>query len=340
MQPDPVPIHQPQSYVSTGFEKESRHSSASQREFRPVIRPSSPPTDYSSFPPLSKNPRDMTVVPEDSISRVIPPRHGLRDRHDRRSEDDQRGRTPYRRPDQDRRRQHTRSRRRTPQHSGSDSGSDSSSTTSRSQASITKSSPHMAFVRRHTLSPGIPSRRSSLTTPPLRMMSHAVSGTRPSGPNGFPYLAQPLPMSPMSPIAPRPPPFPLVHFCTPSVSTHQWSVPSSFSSANLPSHPATLAQWPSFGGTAAQIGTHPFSPPSQPYMSGMSPQGRQLGANLLQRRGSTMSAGVILPATTGGMRRQPTPSRSGSMPLPVERTSTGITKDRLVSYRSLLTTIS
>lgn len=313
---------------------------ASQREFRPILRPSSPPTDHSSFPPLPINLRDMTVVPEDSISRVIPPRHALRDRHDRRSEDDQRGRTPYRRPDQDRRRQHTRSRRRSPQHSGSDSGSDSSSTTSRSQAASARSSPHMASFRRHTLSPGIPSRRSALTSPPLRMMSPAVSSIRPSVTTGFPYLAQPLPMSPMSPISPRPHSVPPVLFNTPSVSSHQWSIPPSFPSANLSTLSAMLAQWPSFTGTAAQMGAHPYSPPLQPYISGMSLQGRQLGPNPLQLRGSTMSAGVVPPAKTGGMRRPPVPSRTGSMPLPRRGTSTGTTKDRSVTYCSVLAIIS
>lgn len=333
-EPNTKPTRRPHSHHSTesakvtdpflAFRQENRS------EIKPLKAPSLPPTDHSSFPPLSTNPRDMTVFPEDSISRVIPVQHTARERRERPDDEGRRGRAPDRQADRNysRRREHPRSRRRSlERRSDSNSGSDQSSTTSVSQPPSARSSPQVEAYRRQTLSPPMPSRRPSLGNPPFRMASPATSNIRPSVSSGFPYMAQPLPMSPISPL---PPPMHPLHFNAPSMSSHPWSIPPSYSSVNLSSHsPMFAQQWQPYRGTPSQmsLGAHPYSPPMQSYFNGMPLQGLQAGPSSLQRRASAISAGGGMISTSAAVRQPPLPSRSGSMPLPV-RVPTGIAKDR------------
>jgi hypothetical protein len=319
------------------------------RSRSPRVAPSSQ-TENSSFPPLSTNPRDMTVVPEDSISRVepqpskrkeyaiSPTRRNSRNRdsrdRDRVSDEERYRRGTTRSPADEREmyvpresRHRERSRvlprtRRRPRSSGrsesSDSDSSQSSVSSRSRSvSSDTSTPRLGKYPNRTLSPPVHPPRPTIVTSPFRISSPAAVPLHRSPVQTYPYMSQPLSPPPMAGTIH---PHMLAMQMGPQMKHHPWSAMSNMSSIGLSPPPTALMQpWSSHLGPPSQaaFGNPSHTGPMQQVFGNMSLGGAWMNPS---RRGSTpqlLNTSMVSgqQGGIGGNMRPPRPLRAASVPV-------------------------
>lgn len=327
-----------------------RHSLVSSSH-PPRMAPSSQPTDHSSFPPLSTNPRDMTVVPEDSISRVEP-QHRV---NEKLVGEAVRGNSE----DRGRKREHWRDRRGTtkshsqereryasreswrgqrlqepprPRHhsplrsSSSDSGSSRTSVRSRpSSSSSGTSTPRRGAYSIRTMSPPIFSPRPTIVQPPYRISSPAMMPlVRPPMAATHSYMPQSFSPPPLTPIQSQMMP---MHLGI-QMGHHPWSAMSNFSSVALSPPPTAFTQsWSPHLGPPSQValGARPYPGSMRPSFGNMSIGGNDNAWMNASRRGSTPQ--LLNTAMVSGQPRGMSGGMSGNMrpPRPVRAASAPVT---------------
>lgn len=323
--------------------REDRQSFMSQSN-PPRAAPSSQPTDHSSFPPLSTNPRDMTVVPEDSISRVEPrypvvqsttvrpirrdeDRGGSREsKRDSQHLSEMRSRGHEQLDSRDSWRGYRQQKRSRTQHrsrsrgdSSSDSSSSGSSARSRSRSSSSGSStPPLGVYATRNLSPPVVPPRPSIAQPTYRISSPPmIPLARPSITTSYPYMSQPISQMPMSPLHPHMMPMQLG---SPQMGHNPWSTGSNISSINLARPPASFGQvWTPHHGPASQIPLgnqlHPGAMPQ--FFNGRSLGGDNAWKDAGRRGSMPQPLNLTVPAGQA-MRinnmRPPRPLRAASLP--------------------------